>query len=455
MLNVPTSKIITMSTVRLDLLKKTTAYYPIIDNHTHNLLKAEARNAFPFEALTSEASGEAVVDATESMALYRAVIQLAQLFGCEPSFDAVKKARDALNYDELCDKCLKPTGIVAFLLDDMIVDSSEGLCYDYKWHDRFATSPSKRIVRVESVAQDLIKRLNEEKRHGLETFKKDFESILVASCRDSEVVGFKSVVCYRSGLSISKPKDQEVEEALHASVATLKNTGKLRIRQKPLNDYIVRVMLKLAGQFKKPVQFHTGLGDNDMSLETANPVLMQPIFQEFPQTTIVLLHSSYPFSQEAGYLASVYRNVYLDFGEVFPIISKDGQLAIIRQILELTPTTKILWSTDGHWWPETYYLAVVQVREALYTVLADSITKGDLTESQAVIIVQRTLFHNSNQVYKLGLTPQSTDLSVARLSPSVASPPVLTLESLAASGAKYNGSRVWRLAPHVSVSRLA
>jgi len=83
---------------------------------------------------------------------------------------------------------------------------------------------------------------------------------------------------------------------------------------------------------------------------------------------IVLLHASYPWTKEAGYLASVYDNVYADIGEVFPFLSKEGQENAIREILELCPTEKMMWSTDGHWFPETYLLAIIQVREALEVV---------------------------------------------------------------------------------------
>lgn len=41
----------------------------------------------------------------------------------------------------------------------------------------------------------------------------------------------------------------------------------------------------------------------------------------YPKTIIVLLHSSYPFTREAGYLTSVYSNVFLDFGEVKQLIT--------------------------------------------------------------------------------------------------------------------------------------
>lgn len=65
----------------------------------------------------------------------------------------------------------------------------------------------------------------------------------------------------------------------------------------------------------------------------------------FPDTPVVLLHASYPFTREAGYLVSVYKNAWLDFGEVFPFLSKEGQKAVVRQVLELCPTSKILWSS--------------------------------------------------------------------------------------------------------------
>jgi predicted TIM-barrel fold metal-dependent hydrolase len=50
--------------------------------------------------------------------------------------------------------------------------------------------------------------------------------------------------------------------------------------------------------------------------------------------------------REAGYLTAMYKNVYLDIGEVFPVVSRGGQEAVIRQLLELAPTNKIMWSSE-------------------------------------------------------------------------------------------------------------
>jgi len=213
-------------------------------------------------------------------------------------------------------------------------------------------------------------------------------------------------VCYRTGLDVSTCDiTEDIDSALLDVFEMFKEKGHIKLAHKALNDYIVRIALEVAGLCGKPVQFHTGLGDNDILLTRSSPAHLQPIIKAYPKTIFVLLHSSYPFTRESGYLTAVYRNVFMDFGEVFPCVSSQGQKAIIRQILELCPTNKIMWSTDGHWWPESYYLGAIQAREALYDVLSESVRNQELTEKQAVAVVQGALFHNANRVYNLGLEP--------------------------------------------------
>jgi predicted TIM-barrel fold metal-dependent hydrolase len=72
---------------------------------------------------------------------------------------------------------------------------------------------------------------------------------------------------------------------------------------------------------------------------------MQPIIEAYPNTTFILLHGSYPYSRDAGYLASAYKNVYVDFGLVFLVLSRHGQCSVVKQLLEMTPFNKIMWSS--------------------------------------------------------------------------------------------------------------
>jgi len=227
------------------------------------------------------------------------------------------------------------------------------------------------------------------------------------------VVGFKSIACYRGGLDVLPGVNHEAAfgifaKALRDFVLTpAKEDGKktFRLDHEILNHTLLCRALQIAGKYSKPVQFHTGLGDLDLPFAKSRPSLLQPLFRAYPSTTFVILHASYPFTQEAGYLAAMHKNVYLDFGEVWPYVSASGQRKVVGEMMELCPTNKLLWSTDGNYWPETFYLGSLQSRQALYEVLSETVNRGDLTEQEAIDIVERVLFHNANELYQLRLTP--------------------------------------------------
>ncbi|TFY77644.1 hypothetical protein EWM64_g6365, partial [Hericium alpestre] len=196
--------------------------------------------------------------------------------------------------------------------------------------------------------------------------------------------------------------DDELARALAPVwVRFRESSTKIRLAEKVVNDFVVRTTLEIAARVLEARCFHTGLGDADIALARSSPAHMQPLLAKYTDARIVLLHSSYPYTRDAGYLAAVYKNVYLDFGEVFPFLAAHGQEAVVRQVLELAPTSKIMWSTDGHWWPESFYLGTQQAREALYKVRLGRMCGG---EKQAIQVVKSALFDNANRVYNLGLT---------------------------------------------------
>lgn len=149
---------------------------------------------------------------------------------------------------------------------------------------------------------------------------------------------------------------------------------------------------------------------------------LQRLIHVFPDVPVVLLHASYPYTREAGYLATVYPNVYLDFGLVFPMLSKHGQKSVVRQMLELTPYSKLLWSSDGHWFPESFVLAALQTREALGEVLGELVAEGALSYAQAADLARAVLFENANRLYDLQLQPDWRDAAGTTRIPVVSSP---------------------------------
>jgi len=387
-----------------------TAYdFPAIDNHAHPLLKADYRDHFPFENLFSEAEGDALLDSEHTLPCMQATSALGLALRLDDvSWSNVKAKRADINWLDLCHMWMRNTKIHCLLLDDGL-GGVEDLAESYQWHDKFTSSPTLRIVRIEVVAEKILVSLLKDSPHdipSIDVFTENLTASLTSSATDPHVAGFKSVACYRTGLDISTwGLPEGLKLSMFEVVKAFKADGKIRLAEKALNDHIVRVALEIAGKHNKPVQFHTGLGDNDITLTLSSPAHMQPIIKAFPQTKFVLLHSSYPFTRDAGYLTAVYANVFLDFGEIFPFVAAHGQRDIIRQILELCPTNKIMWSSDGHWWPESFWLGITQARSVLYEVLSEMVKARDLTESQAISIVENALFWNANRVYGLGLQP--------------------------------------------------
>ena len=142
-----------------------------------------------------------------------------------------------------------------------------------------------------------------------------------------------------------------------------------------------------------PVQVHAGFGDADLFLPTANPALLKPLVERFGRTPFVLLHN-YPYVREAGWLAHVYANVWLDVSLTVPLVSRPAEM--LRQALELAPISKLLYGSDAARTPELYYLAALWWREALAEVLAE------LPPAEAEAAGRAVLRENALALYRLG-----------------------------------------------------
>lgn len=88
---------------------------------------------------------------------------------------------------------------------------------------------------------------------------------LKQSAEDVNVVGFKSVVCYRSGMAVSLGIDgiaslEEQHDELFMAFSRVfqahQGLTNIRLQEKALNDYVVRMTLRIAGMYGKPGVAH-------------------------------------------------------------------------------------------------------------------------------------------------------------------------------------------------------
>jgi len=87
-------------------------------------------------------------------------------------------------------------------------------------------------------------------------FFDQFRAAITVLCEDAEVVGLKSIACYRTGLAIASPatviSDAKVQEGILHALVAYSQTNKIRLAHKELNNRIVHVSLEIAGRYGIP-----------------------------------------------------------------------------------------------------------------------------------------------------------------------------------------------------------
>jgi hypothetical protein len=259
-----------------DALTNLIATYPMIDNHSHPIFAHSEGSAASLESITSEAFGQALESAKYSLSRHRAVKQLSSLLGVEgATWEEVKEKRSNIDWQDWIKKCF--SGVQCVLLDDGLRSPEGTTTIGWEEHDRFTSPDNKRLVRLERLAEDLLEKHTE---GGAEVtaarWMEDIRTAIRALLGDPKVAGFKSVICYRGGLDVSIDTNSlstSFEEWV-ADTRTRKTAGKAcRLESKCINEWLINTACFLIGQnsYRKPLQFHTGVGDADINLLKSNP----------------------------------------------------------------------------------------------------------------------------------------------------------------------------------------
>ena len=372
---------------------------PILDHHCHAFLqRATPYSALEFQQFFSEGGDESIVaNHTPNSVFFRwGIKEVAKFLGCAPTTEAVLTARASIPLNELGARMLRDANIPTLLIDYGLGGADRMSIPEMR-----ASLPEFRIepiLRLETMAQELILKYD--------TFDQVVEAFVgtVEEARAAGHVGLKSILAYRTGLAIRKTDKSEAVETFAIVKERARREGRLRLADKPLNDYLLLRALEVAEKQALPLQFHTGLGDNDLDMLYANPLHMRPLFEssEYKHVPFVLLHASYPYVRELGYLASLYSNVWMDLGLAVPFATVDIP-SVWRQALSLTPVSKILFSTDAYSIPEIYWLAARWGRWGLAQVLDELIGLGAFTQEEALNAAHQILYGNAEKLYEVKL----------------------------------------------------
>jgi predicted TIM-barrel fold metal-dependent hydrolase len=340
---------------------------PLVDHHAHGILLTRP-TLEEFRGLFSESPDPRQWPHVATSVTYRrAMRELASFFAVEATEQAVHEHRMAADPAAYAAQLLRATGTELLLVDDGYPRAGEGTAW--KELGELAACEARPVLRIERVAEDAVGDRLEAVRAA------------VGAARADGFAGLKTIAAYRGGLDFaalqpSRPASENriegaaVAEVVLAALDANEETGD------PL-----------------PLQVHCGFGDSDLHLPSVNPGYLKPLVERFRETPFVLLHC-YPYVREAGWLAHVYGNVWLDLSLTIPHVSQPAQA--LREALELAPVSKLIYASDAARTPELYYLAARWWRQALAEVLPDLLPEDEAEQAARLILRE-----NARTVYRL------------------------------------------------------
>ncbi len=366
---------------------------PLVDHHVHTALGRDVGRP-EFELLITESgrpgpAGTTWFDSQPGLAIRRwcaPVLGLDRF--AEP--DEYLARRAGLGGAEVARRLLRASGIARYLIDTGYeADNSLSLA-------AMAETSGARmdeIVRLEPIAEQLATASGGDAA----SFAGRFRDALWQ--QTTAAVGLKCIIAYRFGLDFEPepPSAAEVTAAAGRWLAEAERSGRARLT----NPVLLRHVLWAGAERGLPLQLHTGYGDRDLDLRRCDPLLLTGFLRAVePLGVPVMLLHCYPYHREAGYLAEMFRNVYIDVGLALTHAGTRAE-AIVAESMEVAPFAKVLFSSDACGLPELHYLGALLWRRATASVLGGWAEAGDWSRQEAARIASMIGVQNALRVYRL------------------------------------------------------
>jgi hypothetical protein len=364
----------------------------LVDHHTHSIVGGPiARADYLFmldESDKPEAAELAGLETQVGFAVRRWCAPLLEMRASEPE-ETFLERRLAMTNDAAAARLLPMAGFERLIVEtgfrgERLVAPDE--------LGRLAAAPVSTVVRLETVAESLA-------LGGISAGR--FADAIVGAIADSlsaGAIGLKSIAAYRHGLDLdpSRPGRGAVERAAGAWLREVEETGSARIT----DPVLLRLLLWTAVDAGRPLQIHTGYGDTDLDLRRSDPIHLTDFIRATQGRVPVLLLHTYPFQRNAGYLAQMFENVYMDVGLAINYTGAQSS-HVIAESLELAPFGKLLFSSDAWGLPELHLVGSLLFRRGMSRVLGEWVARGDWSLADAERVVRRIAGENARRVYGL------------------------------------------------------
>ena len=266
------------------------------------------------------------------------------------------------------------------------------------------------IFVTERTDLDSLSRRLQNPIHSLEdlikAFRMEFERL------SSRIYAIKIWMAYRRSIFFEKVTYAEAERVFNEifkqeSFKRLDVSGiRLTIPEgiafqeaKPLQDFMVHEMIRLAIKHRLPIQIHTGFHEgNENIISNSNPLNLVNLFTEYKEAKFDIFHGGYPFLDETAALVKNFPNVYVDLCWLH-LLAPSVARRVLHEWLDLLPSNKILGFGGDYVFVEGSYGHSVIARKNTASVLKSKLEEKSMTLDEAKTIARKLLRDNAIDLF--------------------------------------------------------
>lgn len=188
---------------------------------------------------------------------------------------------------------------------------------------------------------------------------------------------------------------EATREQAQAAFGTLPDEISARDRL-AFSDYMLRYQIERAIDLGLVLQIHTGMA----RLADSNPLLLEPMLQQYPRLEVDLFHGGYPWVREFGAIAHAYPNVRLNLVWL-PQLTYDGGVSALKEWIQIVPQiSRLAWGGDCRT-PEEMYGALLGGKATIARALGELVDDGYLRRNDALRVARSILYDGPRQTYHL------------------------------------------------------
>ncbi len=209
---------------------------------------------------------------------------------------------------------------------------------------------------------------------------------LRAGCRS-----LKAAIAYDRTLAVDTPPRRVAERIFGTPEQDLSAA-----ERQAFGDYVIHAWLRRAREHRLVFQVHTGIG----RLSGSNPLLLEPLLQQYPDVVFDVFHGGYPWIHHTGALAHNYPNVRLNLTWL-PQVSTEVAVAVLKEWLQTVPQVdRISWGADCSLIEEAYG-SLLAARYTIARALAELVDDGYFDLDTAIHAAHSILSRSGTAIFGL------------------------------------------------------